>query len=155
MSVGLFFIDVVWVEREVGFGESKGCGVGSLTEVHSAVKTSAATGVAGAGTQLIDVEDDGVLIAVGPDFVDFLHVSGSGSFVPDFLSTAGVINRLAKLKGHFQRLGVHVSKHERFFGRRIHGQSGDESVGVEFWGKDGVFFKRFFVRARSEGDGCG
>lgn len=46
-----------------------------LWEFDRAVKAGTSTGVAGSCALLSDVKDEGVLVAVGADFVDFLGVA--------------------------------------------------------------------------------
>ena len=47
----------------------------------------AAAGVAGPRALLVDIEEEGILVAVGADFLENLRVPGGGSLVPDFFST--------------------------------------------------------------------
>ena len=80
--------------------------------------------MAGSGSDLIDVEDDGVLVTVGADFVDFLSVPRSGAFVPNFLAGTGVVNSFAEFEGHFEGFLIHVGEHEGIFGLGIDGHGG-------------------------------
>ena len=95
--------------------------------------------MAGAGTGLVDHQDEGVLIAVGADFDDLLGVTRGRALVPKFLARARPVDCFAQLEGAAQRLGVHVGEHERLTGGGIHCECGDESISIEFWRKTGAF----------------
>jgi hypothetical protein len=45
----------------------------------------------------------------------------------------------AELEGAAQRLGIHISEHERLAGLRIHGECGDEAIGIELRRKISAF----------------
>ena len=120
-----------------------------------AVEAGAAVGVAGTGSFLIDVENEGVLVAVGADFTDGLGVAGGGALVPEFLATAGVVNGLAEFEGAAEGFLVHPGEHEGFLGGGVDGDGGEEAVGVEFGAEDGGFVGFFAVRFWAEGDGVG
>ena len=98
----------------------------------AAVEAGRVADVAAAGTDLLDLEDDGVLVAVGQDLVDFLHVTAGFALVPDFLTAAAVVDGLATLQGEFQRFLVHVGHHQDFTRFGIGGDGGNQAVGIEF-----------------------
>lgn len=70
----LFLVDFVGVEGFFVIDEVE-VDWGLEGEADGAVEAGAAAGVAGSGALLGDVEDEGVLIAVGADFVDDLGVA--------------------------------------------------------------------------------
>src|SRR5690606_27564195 len=70
------------------------------------VETGAAAGVTGSGPDLLDVDDQRVLIAIGADFDDFLDVAGGFSLVPQFLTRTGVVNGLADFESEAERFRV-------------------------------------------------
>ena len=98
----------------------------------AAVKARIPSGVAGTSAGLFDVENQGVLIAIGAHFHDFLDLPGCGTLVPDFPARARPVNRLAFFQSHAQRLLVHPRQHERFAGVGIHRQRGNQAILIEF-----------------------
>ena len=111
--------------------------------------------MAGAGTFLVHIEDEGVLVAVGADFADGLGVAGGGSFVPNFLAAAGEIDGFADFEGLAEGFLIHPGQHEGFLGFGIDGDSGEEAVGVEFWAEGEGLVCVFAAWEGGEGDGVG
>lgn len=111
--------------------------------------------MAGAGAFLVDVEDEGVLVAVGADFADGLGVAGGGAFVPNFLAAAGEIDGFADFEGLAEGFLIHPGQHEGFLGFGIDGDSGEEAVGVEFWAEGEGLVGFFACWEGGEGDGVG
>jgi len=122
-----------------------------IAEAHDiAVKTRAATGVTSARTDLFDVNDECVLIAIRADFDDFLDVPRGFSLVPKFLTGPRPVNRFADFQSPAQRFLIHISKHQRLLRDRIDRHCGNQSVGVEFWGKFRSFLDLRFSAPRGE-----
>lgn len=121
-------------------------------EVDFTVEAAVSACVAGSGSDLFDIQDEGILVAVGADFVDFLDVAGGGSFVPDFLSAARKIDSFPELKGHFEGLSIHVGEHQGLFAGSVDCHGGDQPVGIKFGSQYGVFLERFFIFAGTECD---
>lgn len=146
MRVGtrLFRIDNFGIEGAAGLEEFEGGG-GAGDEL--AVEAGIAAGVAGSGADLFNEEDEGVLIAIGADFDDFLGVSGSFAFVPNFRAGAGPVDCLAELEGEPEGFGVHEGKHEGLAGGGIEGDGGDQAVGIELRGEIGGFLDLRLVMA--------
>jgi hypothetical protein len=118
--------------------------------VDGAVEAGIATSVASAAAGLFDIEDDGVLVAVGAHFDDFLDLAGSGSFVPDFLARARPVDGFAFFEGEAQRFPIHPGQHQRFACVSIDGYCSEQAVFIEFGCEFKTVFDLFFVDARSK-----
>lgn len=81
LSRALFLVNLGGVEGEVGLDELES---GGGARGDGAVETGVTTGVAGTGADLVDEKDEGVLVAVGADFDDFLCMAGGFSLMPEF-----------------------------------------------------------------------
>ena len=90
------------------------------------------------GARLYNVDDEGILVAVGGDGDDPLHIAGSIALTPDFLAAAGPEHGAALGNGQGQRLGVHVREGQYLFGVMILHDGGDQAVCVKFEGL-GIF----------------
>ena len=115
-----------------------------------AVKAGIATRVARAAARLFDVEDDGILVAVGAHFDDFLDLSRGGAFVPNFLARARPIHGLTFFECEAERLAIHPGEHQRFASVGIDGDRCEQSVFIEFWRKFEAVFDLFFINAGSK-----
>lgn len=102
------------------------------------------------GAPLADLDDDGILVAIGEDSNDFLGISGFLAFDPEFLAGARPVGGVAGGEGAFEGLLIHEGDHEDFMGIGIDGDGGDESGGVEFKGEGGAEFG-FFGSGHGEG----
>jgi DNA polymerase-3 subunit delta' len=96
------------------------------------VEAGTPAGVAGTRSLLIDIHEENVLIAVGANFLHFLDMPRSGALVPDFLSTAGIVDGFADPESLFEGFLIHPGEHEGFLGGGIEGEGGDEPIRVEF-----------------------
>ena len=112
-------------------------------------------GVAGTVAFLIDAEDEGVLVAIGEDFDDFLDVAAFFAFVPEPLAAAAEVDGFAEGEGEAERFLVHEGDHEDGAGDGVDGDGGDEAIGVEFRGEGGTGFDGGFGVAGAEDDGGG
>jgi len=121
-----------------------------LREADRAIETGTASGVAGSGTLLGHVKNQGILIAVGSDFVDLLGVARSGSFVPNFLPGSGIINGFTLLDRHLQGVGIHVGEHEGFPGFVVNRHRGNEAVGIKFGAEGKGLIEILFVGSWGE-----
>lgn len=149
---GLFFIDRVRIEAEITLHELERSRVFAALQIHRAVEAGAAPSVAGPGTDLLDIEDKGVLVTVRADLDDFLDVARGGSLVPQFLPAAGIINGLPQFKGLEQRFLIHVGEHQGLPGGGIHGHGGHQPVGVELGRKCRTFLDGPLVSAAAQAD---
>jgi hypothetical protein len=61
---------------------------------------------------LLDKEQDGISVAVYPDFLDELYVAGSLALSPQFLPGAAPIAGPPFSKGRLQGFAVHVREHK-------------------------------------------
>lgn len=132
---------------EIGIDEVERIGGGDF-----AVEAAVTSCVASTCADLIDVEDEGILVAVGADFANFLDVSGGGAFVPDFLAGAGPVDGFAFFESELEGSGVHVGEHERLARFGVDGESGDEAVLIEFGGEGEFFFD--FLLGGAWGERC-
>ncbi|MNL72693.1 hypothetical protein D3C87_1980420 [compost metagenome] len=92
-------------------GDRDGCT--TLLDADRAIEARAAAGVAGRivpGDR--NLQPDGVLIAVGADFLHRLQIAGAFALLPQALARAAVIVGDTGLDRQRQRLGVHVRDHE-------------------------------------------
>src|SRR5690242_14425223 len=86
----------------------------------------------GAGAGLLDLDPDRVLVAVDAHLGHTLHMAGALALAPELAARAAVVPRLAALDRARKRFRVHVRDHEQVAVRRIGGDAGDETVGIEF-----------------------
>lgn len=78
-----------------------------------------------------DRQKQGILIAIGPDFRDFLNLARRVALAPEHLAQARPIMRLAGLKGEPQGFRVHISEHEDFPVARVLRYAGDQPIAIE------------------------
>ena len=86
----------------------------------------------GGDVELIDVDDEGVLIAVSRDGNNPLHVAGGFALAPDFLTAARPEDGAPLGDGQRERLGVHVGEGQDFLRVMILYNGGNQAVGVKF-----------------------
>ena len=84
--------------------------------------------MAHAGTLRVDLEQDGVEVAVGGDLFDYEAVAGAFAFHPELLARAAKEGDEAGFYGLAEGLFVHVADHEDTACRGVLHDSGDESV---------------------------
>ena len=60
--------------------------------VKAAEEAAFVAGVAGGFADLLNLEDDGIVIAIDQDLFDDLDIAGAFTFVPELLAGAGKIN---------------------------------------------------------------
>ena len=82
--------------------------------------------------RLYNVDDEGILVAVGGDGDDPLHIAGSIALTPDFLAAARPEHGAALGNGQGQRFGVHVREGQYLFGIMILHDGGNQAVCVKF-----------------------
>lgn len=70
-------------------------------------------------------DEDGVAVAVFPDFADFDDVARGFAFVPEFFSAAAVEPGFAAGQGAAQGFFVHVGEHKDFAAVGVLGDGGD------------------------------
>ena len=86
--------------------------IGDIDRVEEAALRA---GVAG-GAGFDDVDDERVLVAVGGDGDDLLHVAGGLALAPDLPAAAGPEYGAALGNRQGQRLGIHVGEGQHLFG---------------------------------------
>ena len=116
----------------------------------AAVKARIPSGMAGPAAGLFDVEDDGVLVAIGAHFDDSLDLPGGGSLVPDFLARTRPVNGLAFFEGEAQGFAIHPSEHQWFAGMNIDRHGSEQAVFIKLRGKFESVFDLFFIETRSK-----
>lgn len=114
------------------------------TRGHLAVKAGAALGVAATPAVLFDPQDEGVLVAIGQQFDDFLELAARGTFVPELLAAAAPIHGLSFFDGLAQGFRVHVGQHQGGTGLRVQSHGRDQAIGIEFRGKGQPFLEGVF-----------
>ena len=78
-----------------------------------------------------DRQKQGVLVAIGPDFRDFLNLARRVALAPERLARARPIMRHAGLKGEAQGFRVHIREHEDLPVARVLRHAGDQPIGIE------------------------
>src|SRR5712671_2144686 len=82
-ALGIVAVDRVRIERLLGAAKiHHERSVGRLAERHRAIETRASPGVAGARSRLLDLDPDGVLIAIDAHFENALDVAGAFALAP-------------------------------------------------------------------------
>lgn len=119
------------------------------------IEAGTIAGVAAAGAVLADLEDKGVLIAIGENFLHRLDVTGGGALMPEFLAAAAEIDGFALFDRLAEGLLVHVGDHEDFTGVGVLGHGGDEAVVVESRGENEVGLDGLAIVAGTEAVGRG
>src|SRR5581483_10019387 len=79
----------------------------------------------------LDLEQEGVLVAVGAKLDHALGIAARLALAPQLAARARPVVRFAGLDGERERLGVPVGKHQDFAGRGRSRDHGDEPVLVE------------------------
>ena len=85
-----------------------------------------------------------ILVAVGQDLFDFLHMAAFFAFSPQFLPAPAEIYSISGFYGQIQGLSVHVGYHKHLAGFGVLGNRGYEAVAVKFWAELEALF-RFFT----------
>jgi len=70
-------------------------------------------------------DEDGVAVAVFPDFADGDDAARGGAFVPEFPAAAAVEPGLAAVQCPSEGFLVHVGQHQDFAGVGVLGDGGD------------------------------
>ena len=102
--------------------------IGDIDRVEEAALRA---GVAG-GAGFDDVDDERVLVAVGGDGDDPLHVAGGLALAPDLPAAAGPEYGAALGNRQGQRLGIHVGEGQHLFGIMVLHDGRDQAVCVKF-----------------------
>src|SRR3989338_4815488 len=76
------------------------------------VKTALAPGMAGDAALLFNLHQYDIAVAIQPDFLHFLDMSGLFALVPQFLSRTRPIHRLTLLPGQPQCIAIHPCHHQ-------------------------------------------
>ena len=79
----------------------------------------------------LDPEPDGVLVAVGADFLHMLDLAGGFALLPVGLTGAAPVPGFAGLDGPAQGFGVHVADHQDLARGVVGHDGGDQAVAVE------------------------
>src|SRR5215204_867690 len=111
MPALLVRIDRRWIEPLVAVAELERDRAATAKR-HGAVKARAASGVAGAFSGLLDLDPDGVLIAVEPHLDHALGVARGLTLLPQPRPRAAVIPGRARLDGAEKRFGIHMRDHQ-------------------------------------------
>src|SRR6266571_2425428 len=97
-----------------------------ILEQHVSVEAGPVAGVAG-GADLVDLDHQGVSVAVKRDGLDPLAVPGGVALHPVFLAAAGPVGAPAGGEGAMQRLVVHPAEHQHLAGVVLLGDGRDQS----------------------------
>src|SRR6266702_2968698 len=97
-----------------------------ILEQHVNVEAGPVAGVAG-GADLVDLDHQGVSVAVKRDGLDPLAVPGGVALHPVFLAAAGPVGAPAGGEGAMQRLVVHPAEHQHLAGVVLLGDGRDQS----------------------------
>jgi hypothetical protein len=90
--------------------------------------------VARGATNLVDLQQDRVGVAVDEGSPDALNVAALFALLPKPLATAAVINRLAGGDGRIPGLAVHVGQHEHATGGGVLHRHWEQGIVVtEVW----------------------
>src|SRR5262249_12801409 len=109
-------------------------------ERHRTIEAGAPAGVAGAGSCLLDLDPDRILVAVDTHLDDALGGAGALAFAPERTARAAEIPSLTPLDRLPQCLRVHVGHHQQLPAGGVSGDAGDQAVGVEFRSERAAFF---------------
>ncbi|MNT74549.1 hypothetical protein D3C72_2133750 [compost metagenome] len=102
----------------------------------------------------LDLQPDGVLIAIGADLPDRLQIAGAFALLPDLAARAAEIVGDAGFERKRQRLVVHMCDHQQLAVARIRHHGRHQAVGVEFRREAAVLLERVLVGGRrGEDDG--
>lgn len=122
----------------------------AVVEADRPVEAGAATGVAcGVVAGDRDLEPDGVLIAIGPNFLDSLQIAGALAFLPEAAARAAVVVGNAGLDRQRQSVGVHMRDHQKLAIACVCNNRGDQPLLVET-GREGRTGLQFGLIFRGE-----
>ena len=127
MGLGFVAIDLFGVEEL--FGDDPGRAVG----IELAEEAGAVTLVTG-GAFLVDLDENGVGIAIIEELAHFLGVSGGFAFHPHLVTGTAEEPGLAGGEGLGEGFLIHVGNHEYVAGGGILHDGGEQAMGVEFKG---------------------
>jgi len=91
-----------------------------------------------------DLKHNTILVTVDKYLLYLLDMSGLFSLFPELFSRAAVVCCDARFDGLLQGLLVHISDHQYLAGPGVLGDSGNQTVGIEF-GAEGVCFFDIFI----------
>ena len=85
--------------------------------------------MAGAATDGLDFEDNGILVAIYQDMLDFLDIAACHAFDPEFVSGARPVCAKTRADGLVPGQAVHIGLHEDEAGGVILYNDGQEPGG--------------------------
>src|SRR6185312_12752719 len=110
-------VDLGWIELPLGVDEAeRHSAAGRGAKRHGAVETTLAPSVAGSVAALLDLEPNGILVAVRAHLDDALDVAALLALPPQPVARTRPVIRLSRLDGAGQGGGVHVGEHQHFAG---------------------------------------
>ena len=93
-----------------------------------AIKTGLVAVVANAGSLGVDLEEEGVLVAVGGDAFDDEAMAGAFAFEPELLARAAIEGGIPRFKGFVEGFLVHEADHEDATGGVVLNDGGNQAV---------------------------
>ena len=79
--------------------------------------------------ELVDLEKDGIGVAVDEDLLYFLHVSGLLALAPELVAAAAEVDDAPGAYRLLEGLAVHPRQHQHLAGRGVLGDGGNEAAG--------------------------
>jgi len=89
--------------------------------------------MAGRTANLINLDQDGIRVAIEVEAMELLHVAALLSLAPKFVTAAAKVADMAGLESFFVGFCIHVGQHQYIARSRILGNHGDEGHLLEIW----------------------
>src|SRR5260370_30091077 len=114
-------------------------GVRAVAQRHRAIEARAPPGMASAGSGLLHLDPNRILVAVEAHLHDPLHVTGGFALAPQALPRAAEVPSLAGRDRLGDRLRIHVRDHQDLARTRIRHDAGHKAIGIELGCKRAPF----------------
>src|SRR5260370_23734278 len=114
-------------------------GVRTLAERHRAIEARAPPGMASAGSGLLHLDPNRILVAVEAHLHDPLHVTGGFALAPQALPRAAEVPSLAGRYRVGDGLRIHVRDHQDLARTRMRHDAGHKAIGIELGCKRAPF----------------